>query len=274
MTVLSPILPPVAPVAPLAALPVLEARGLTLDYGHGAGRVRAVEDVSFTLAERERLVLLGPSGCGKSSILKALAGFLRPAAGTVSRRGKAVTGPGPDRIVVFQEFDQLLPWKSVTDNVAFPLRVAGGIGRAEARERAQAALVKVGLARALDAYPHTLSGGMKQRAAIARALAAEPDVLLMDEPFAALDALTRRTLQEDLLALAEAQGFTLVFVTHAIDEAVLVGTRLHLLAAHPGRTLASFDTAGLGLAQRGTPAFEAVVRDVHDLLFADGARHV
>jgi NitT/TauT family transport system ATP-binding protein len=232
-----------------------------------------VEDVSFGVAARERLVLLGPSGCGKSSILKALAGFIRPASGTVTIRGAAIRGPGPDRIVVFQEFDQLLPWKSVRDNVAFPLRVARGFSLKEARARADSALVKVGLARALDAYPHTLSGGMKQRAAIARALAAEPDVLLMDEPFAALDALTRRTLQEDLLQLAEEQGFTLVFVTHAIDEAVLVGTRLHLLAAHPGRTIASFETAGLGLAERGTPAFEQVVRDVHNLLFADGARH-
>lgn len=261
-----------APLAPTAP-PVLEARGLTLDYVGQAGRHRAVEDVSFTVHARERLVLLGPSGCGKSSILKALAGFLKPAAGTVSLRGNTVTGPGPDRIVVFQEFDQLLPWKSITDNVAFPLRVARKVSLKEARERARAALAKVGLARAFDAYPHTLSGGMKQRAAIARALAAEPDVLLMDEPFAALDALTRRTLQEDLLRLAEEQGFTLVFVTHAIDEAVLIGTRLHLLAAHPGRTIASFDTSGLGLAERGSSAFEGVVREVSDLLFADGARH-
>lgn len=262
-------MPPVAHIAP----PVLEARGLTLDYVGQAGRHRAVEDVSFIVHARERLVLLGPSGCGKSSILKALAGFLKPAAGPVSLRGKAVTGPGPDRLVVFQEFDQLLPWKSITDNVAFPLRVARKVPLKEARERARAALAKVGLARAFDAYPHTLSGGMKQRAAIARALAAEPDVLLMDEPFAALDALTRRTLQEDLLRLAEEQGFTLVFVTHAIDEAVLIGTRLHLLAAHPGRTVASFDTSSLGLAERGSPAFEGVVREVSDLLFADGARH-
>ncbi|MEP9348187.1 ABC transporter ATP-binding protein [Xanthobacter sp. KR7-225] len=268
------VLPVIPPGEVRSVVPVLEARGLTLEYPTSAGRLRVVEDVSFDVAAGERLVLLGPSGCGKSSILKALAGFIRPASGTVSIRGAAIKGPGPDRIVVFQEFDQLLPWKSVRDNVAFPLRVARKVPLMEARERADAALVKVGLARALDAYPHTLSGGMKQRAAIARALAAEPDVLLMDEPFAALDALTRRTLQEDLLKLAEEQGFTLVFVTHAIDEAVLVGTRLHLLAAHPGRTIATFETAGLGLAERGTPAFEQVVRDVHELLFADGGHHV
>lgn len=256
------------------ARPVLAAHNLTLDYAGQNSRLRALEDVSFTVAERERLVLLGPSGCGKSSILKALAGFLKPAGGRVEMRGAKITGPGPDRIVVFQEFDQLLPWKTVRDNVAFPLRIARKMSRAEARDRAEAALVKVGLARAIDAYPHTLSGGMKQRAAIARALAAEPDVLLMDEPFAALDALTRRTLQEDLLALAEEQQFTLVFVTHAIDEAVLIGTRLHLLAAHPGRTIATFDTSAFSLAERGSPHFEAVVRDVHNLLFTDGGLHV
>jgi len=254
--------------------PVLEARRLTLDYVTDAGRVRAVEEVDFTVAEGERLVLLGPSGCGKSTILKTLAGFITPTSGTVAVRGRKVTGPGPDRIVVFQEFDQLLPWKTVRDNVAFPLRIARGLSRAEARSRAEQALVKVGLARALDAYPHTLSGGMKQRAAIARALATEPDVLLMDEPFAALDALTRRKLQEDLLQLAEAHGFTVVFVTHAIDEAVLIGTRLHVLAAHPGRTLATFDASQFGLAERGTPAFEGLVRDVDALLSDRGGARV
>lgn len=265
---------PLPSTLPRPQAPVLEARGLTLDYPSPQGPARAVTDVSFRVASGERLVLLGPSGCGKSSILKALAGFLKPAAGAVEIRGKTIAGPGPDRLVVFQEFDQLLPWKSVRDNVAFPLRAARRLGLKEARARAAVALTKVGLGRALDAYPHTLSGGMKQRAAIARALAAEPDVLLMDEPFAALDALTRRTLQEDLLALAQEQGFTLVFVTHAIDEAVLLGTQLHLLAAHPGRTIATFDTAGLGLAERGTAPFEDVVRQVHDLLFTGGALHV
>jgi len=253
---------------PVPSAAVLEARGLTLDYPGEAGALRAVEDVSFTVGEGERVMLLGPSGCGKSTILKALAGFLAPTAGAVSVRGRAVSGPGPDRIVVFQEFDQLLPWKSVRDNVAFPLRVARGLSRAEARERAGEALRKVGLARAVDAYPHTLSGGMKQRAAIARALASEPEVLLMDEPFAALDALTRRTLQEDLLALADEHRFTLVFVTHAIDEAVLLGTRLHLLAAHPGRTVATFETGHLGFAEQGSAGFDAVVREVEALLFA------
>jgi NitT/TauT family transport system ATP-binding protein len=256
-----------APLSRTPAPPVLEAKGLTLDYPGPAGAVRAVERVDFTIAQGERLVLLGPSGCGKSSILKAVAGFLRPSAGSIALRGRPIAGPGPDRLVVFQEFDQLLPWKTVRDNVAFPLRATGRLGAAEARAKADAAIARVGLTRAADAFPHTLSGGMKQRAAIARALAAEPDVLLMDEPFAALDALTRETLQTELLGLADSLGFTLLFVTHSIDEAALIGTKLHLLSAHPGRTIATFDVAGLNAESWGSPEFGRVTGEVHRLLF-------
>jgi NitT/TauT family transport system ATP-binding protein len=265
---------PVDAAVDFAPSPVLEARKLTIDYEGDAGSVRAVTDIDFCVAAGERLVLLGPSGCGKSTILKAIAGFIKPVAGTISVRNKIVTGPGPDRIVVFQEFDQLLPWKTIRENVMFPLLVARKLGRAEASARAELALAKVGLARVIDAYPHTLSGGMKQRAAIARALAAEPDILLMDEPFAALDSVTRRGLQEDLLTLAEELGITLVFVTHAIDEAVLIGTRLLLLSAFPGRAIATFDTSAFGLQNSDTLEFEAITRDVNDRLFHAGAQNV
>jgi NitT/TauT family transport system ATP-binding protein len=254
--------------SPDSPFPLLEASALSIDYGTGRGRVRAVENIDFAVAAGERLVLLGPSGCGKSSILKAVAGFLRPASGHIRLRGKDIIGAGPDRIMVFQEFDQLLPWKTSRGNVEFPLRVARRMSRAEARNRALAALAKVGLADVAETYPHMLSGGMKQRVAIARALAAEADILLMDEPFAALDALTRRQLQHDLLALAEELRFTLLFVTHAIDEAVLIGTKLHLLSAHPGRTIATFDTSLLGVKDVGGDRFETAAREVHDLLFA------
>ncbi|GLK86225.1 ABC transporter ATP-binding protein [Ancylobacter defluvii] len=250
-----------------SAAPVLEARGLTLDYATERGPVRAVDAVDFTIAEGERLVLLGPSGCGKSSILKAAAGFLPPTAGTLSLRGRPINGPGPDRIVVFQEFDQLLPWKTVLDNVAFPLVVARRKKKGEAREIAADTLRRVGLERVLNSYPHTLSGGMKQRAAIARALAASPDVLLMDEPFAALDALTRLQMQRDLIDIARETGLTLLFVTHDIDEAVLIGTRLHLLSAHPGRTITTLDASAFDIRDLGTAAFETVSRKVHDTLF-------
>jgi NitT/TauT family transport system ATP-binding protein len=248
--------------------PALEAVRLTIDFPTESGSLRAVENIDFRVACGERLVLLGPSGCGKSSILKAAAGFIRPASGRILVNGVEIEGAGPDRIVVFQEFDQLLPWKTVRDNVAFPLRVARGFSKSVAREAAESALVKVGLERALDSFPHTLSGGMKQRAAIARALAVRPDVLLMDEPFAALDALTRRQLQQDLLRLADELHFTLLFVTHAIDEAVLIGTKLHLLSAHPGRTIATFDTSAFDADSFGSPEFVATVKDVAGYLGA------
>lgn len=256
-----------------AAVPVIEAATLTIDYQTDKGSVRAVEDVSLTVGEGERLVLLGRSGCGKSTILKSIAGFVKPHSGAIRIRGREVRGPGPDRIVVFQEFDQLLPWKTVRQNVEFPLRIARDLPGEQIRARAEAALRRVGLARAMDAYPHTLSGGMKQRAAIARALVTDADILLMDEPFAALDALTRRQLQEDLLRLAEEIGFTLLFVTHSIEEAILIGTRLHLLSAHPGRTVASFDTSGFGWDDLASPAFERVAKKVHQILFAPDREH-
>jgi NitT/TauT family transport system ATP-binding protein len=251
--------------------PVISARHLTIDYETDRGPVRAVEDVSLSVARGERLVLLGPSGCGKSTILKAIAGFLPPTSGEILTQGRPVAGPGPDRLVVFQEFDQLLPWKTVRDNVAFPLQVARGKSAVEARNLAEAALARVGLSRAVDAYPHTLSGGMKQRAAIARALAASPEVLLMDEPFAALDALTRGTLQLDLLRLAGELNFTLVFVTHSIEEAILIGTRLHLLSAHPGRTITSFDTRAIGADQLGSPQFRTLAQEIRQVLFGRSA---
>ena len=250
---------------------VFEVDRLTLDYTSSDGTVRAVEDVSLQAGEGERLVLLGPSGCGKSSILKAVAGFLKPTTGTIRVRGREVRDAGPDRIVVFQEFDQLLPWKTVRQNVEFPLRMEGKLARSEIRERTEKTLRKVGLERVLDSYPHTLSGGMKQRAAIARALVTDADVLLMDEPFAALDALTRRQLQGDLLELAEELGFTLLFVTHSIEEAILIGTKLHLLSPHPGRTITSLDTTDFGRGDLGSARLESLSREVHDLLFSPKA---
>jgi NitT/TauT family transport system ATP-binding protein len=243
---------PISPVAETTA--VLAVEDLVLRYDGPSGGVLAVDRVSFRIGSGERLVLLGRSGCGKSSILRACAGFMRPTAGRVLLRGASVSGPGPDRIVVFQEFDQLLPWKTARENVAFALRHARRTPRGEAAERAATALDLVGLARAHDAYPHELSGGMKQRVAIARALAVEPDVLLMDEPFAALDALTRRSLQRELLEVAERLGVTLLFVTHSIEEATLIGTRLHLLSAHPGRTLR--EIALDGVANRAAAGHE------------------
>ena len=219
-------------------MPLLRARGLGLRYSTEDRVVTAIDGLDLDLHVGERLMVLGPSGCGKSTLLKAVAGFLRPAVGEILLRGRRVLGPGPDRMVVFQEFDQLPPWKTVLQNVMFPLLASRAASRAEARDRAVRYLDRVGLGDFRDAYPHTLSGGMKQRVALARALAAAPAMLLMDEPFASLDALTRRQMQEELLRLWSQERFTMLFVTHSVAEAVALGTRILLLSPRPGRKLA------------------------------------
>jgi NitT/TauT family transport system ATP-binding protein len=250
-----------------SAPPLLAVDKLSLEYRTPGRVVRATHEVSFDVHAGDRFVLLGASGCGKSSLLKAVAGFLPPSDGEIRLDGRPISGPGPDRIVVFQEFDQLPPWKTVKDNVIFPLRATGTLGRKEAAERALHYLDKVGLAAFADAYPHTLSGGMKQRVAIARALAMQPRVLLMDEPFAALDALTRRKMQEELLALWDEVRFTLLFVTHSIEEALVVGNRIGLLSPHPGRMRAEINSHHYGLHSLGGTDFQASAQRIHRLLF-------
>ena len=252
-------------VVPLQG-PLLRAQHVTIEYAGTQGIVRATEDVSFDVHRGDRFVLLGPSGCGKSTLLKAVGGFIAPRAGSLRLAGKPITGPGPDRIVVFQEFDQLPPWKTVENNVMFPL-LAGGMNKADAHERARLWLGKVGLAGFADAYPHTLSGGMKARVAIARALAMQPEILLMDEPFAALDALTRRTMQEQLQSLWEEIGFTMLFVTHSIEEALVVGNRILLLSPHPGRVRAELNSHQFDLRSAGSAEFQAANERIHRLLF-------
>lgn len=218
---------------------LLDVNGVTLQYASRTSLVTATWRVSFKVQHGDRFILLGPSGCGKSSLLKAVGGFVRPVEGKITLHGSPIGKPGPDRMMVFQEFDQLFPWRTVLENVVFPMSSKSWT-RKERVERARASLDKVGLTKFMNAYPHTLSGGMKQRAAIARAMAMEPDVLLMDEPFAALDALTRRRLQDELLRLWEDLRFTMLFVTHAIDEATRIGSRILLLSPHPGQVRAEF----------------------------------
>jgi NitT/TauT family transport system ATP-binding protein len=248
------------------AEPLLEVERVTLRYRGEGGTITATEDVSFRIASGDRLVLLGPSGCGKSSLLKAIGGYLQPASGRIALRGRQVREPGPDRMMVFQEFDQLLPWKTVRGNVLFALESSGRLQGAPARERADAAIVKVRLGTFADAYPHTLSGGMKQRVAIARAMAMEPDILLMDEPFAALDALTRMAMQDELLQLWAETHFTVVFVTHSIQEAIRVGSRVLLLSPHPGRLKEEIASDG---EDRVLADGQRLSQMIHDSLFAD-----
>ncbi|MBN3724979.1 ABC transporter ATP-binding protein [Burkholderia sp. Ac-20379] len=249
------------------AAPLLSVDRVTLEYRTDERIVRATQRVSFEVDHGDRFVLLGPSGCGKSTLLKAVAGFVEPASGRIALDGRAIDGPGADRVAVFQEFDQLPPWKTVLENVAFPLRVARRLSRREANERALHYLDKVGLSAFAKAYPHTLSGGMKQRVAIARALAMQPRVLLMDEPFAALDALTRRKMQEELLRLWDDARFTLLFVTHSIEEALVVGNRILLLSPHPGRVRAELNSERFALDSIGSDDFQQSVARIHRLLF-------
>ena len=243
---------------------MLELDSVSLRY-ENAGRVtNATHRVSLTVGRGECVVLLGPSGCGKTSILKAIAGFIHPVEGSIAVEGRPVGGPGPDRVMVFQEFDQLLPWKTVAQNIVFALRATGRCHGADVRERAAAAIACVRLDDFTDAYPHTLSGGMKQRAAIARALALRPDILLMDEPFAALDALTRSAMQDELIRLRGETRATVLFVTHSIEEAVLLGDRIAVMSARPG-TIKS-ELPGLPGSSRSSAAFTELSELVRNLV--------
>jgi NitT/TauT family transport system ATP-binding protein len=196
-------------------------------------RVTALHGISFEIHSGELMVLVGPSGCGKSTLLDLVAGLGRPTSGQILVDGAPVTGPGLDRGTVFQQY-ALLPWRTAQANVEFGLE-AKGVPRRERADRARQFLNLVGLNGFADRYPHELSGGMKQRVAIARSLAFDPDVLLMDEPFAALDAQTRDGLQDELLRIWEQTGKTIVFITHGIDEAVYLGQRVAVMTSRPGR---------------------------------------
>ena len=249
------------------AQPLLAVRDVTLQYKTRDRLVTATYRASFDVHREDRFILLGPSGCGKSTLLKCVAGFMKPTEGSMTIDGQVITGPGPDRMMVFQEFDQLMPWLTVLDNVMFPMRRSGRFPKEEIRDRARRATVKVGLERFQDVHPHMLSGGMKQRVAIARALAMEPRILLMDEPFAALDALTRRRMQEELLELWDDVRFTLLFVTHSIEEAIILGSRILVLTPHPGQVRAELDATAYHHGHQGDAAFMAFNRRIHSMLF-------
>ncbi|MGL9619407.1 ABC transporter ATP-binding protein [Bradyrhizobium sp. U531] len=248
---------------------LLDVNSVTLRYKTSSAVVTATERVSFTVDKSDRFVLLGPSGCGKSTLLKAVGGYMSPSEGRMTIGDREIHGPGADRMMIFQEFDQLLPWKSVLTNVMFPLLTARKLSRKDAEAKARAYIEKVGLTRVVDAYPHTLSGGMKQRVAIARGMAMEPDILLMDEPFAALDALTRRTCQDELLQLWSETRFTVLFVTHSIAEAIRIGNRILLLSPHPGRVKA--EVIDVDKVSNDDGSAGRLEKEIHDLLFAGEA---
>lgn len=249
--------------------PLLSVQGVTLRYRTKEHLVTATYRVSFDVLKSDRYVILGPSGCGKSTLLKAVGGFLNPVEGQIKLNDVEVRKPGPDRVMVFQEFDQLLPWKTVKQNVVFALTASKKLGSKEAEDRAMHYIEKVNLTGFADSLPHTLSGGMKQRVAIARGMAMEPEILLMDEPFAALDALTRGKMQEELLQLWEDTKFTVLFVTHSIPEAVRIGSRILLLSPHPGQVRAELNCNGIDTL---SPTGQPLVKHIEELLFHDHER--
>jgi NitT/TauT family transport system ATP-binding protein len=214
-------------------MPHIEVSGVSLVYDTPAGPLSGVEGVSFAIEASEFLCIVGPSGCGKSTLLNMIAGFLAPTTGEIRIGGKTVSGHGLDRGVVFQDFAQLFPWRTALGNVTFGLEMKG-IAKAEREEIARRQLKLVKLEKFVQSYPHHLSGGMQQRVAIARALAYNPSVLLMDEPFAALDALTRDEMQRLLADVWRETRKTVVYVTHNVAEAVYLADRVVVMTPHPG----------------------------------------
>jgi NitT/TauT family transport system ATP-binding protein len=231
---------PAQPSGTGAGAPKIAVRGVSKAFvpaRKGPARV-ALSQVSLDIAADSFVALLGPSGCGKTTLLRLINGLIQPDTGDVLIDGTS-PHPGPQVGFVFQSF-RLIPWRTVRANAAFALEAAG-VGRPECRERADRYLKMVGLAQFADSYPHELSGGMKQRLALARALATEPDILLMDEPFASIDALAREVMQTELMRLWARRRGVIVFVTHSIDEAILLADRVVLMSARPGRVVGEFE---------------------------------
>ncbi|UBM07665.1 ABC transporter ATP-binding protein [Cupriavidus metallidurans] len=225
---------------------------------------QALNEVSLDVRAGEFVCLIGPSGCGKTTLMHLLAGFVKPTAGAVRFRGEPVRGPGPERGVVFQEY-ALFPWMTASQNVEFGLR-ALKVDAGERKRRALQALERVHLSHAADRYPNELSGGMRQRIAVARSLVVEPQVLLMDEPFAAVDAMTRASLQNDLLRLWQEIGVSVLFVTHNIDEAIFLAQRVVVMAAHPGSVRADIAIELPYPRQRGSLEFAQHYAEIESAL--------
>jgi ABC-type nitrate/sulfonate/bicarbonate transport system ATPase subunit len=222
-------------------LDAIEINGVSRGFDIGDSRLTALHDISLRIAEREIVSIVGPNGCGKSTLLRVVGGLLPADAGSVISFGAPVEGVDPRVGLVFQE-PRLLPWRDVLANVAFPLELAG-MARTPREARARDVLALAGLAAFTDAYPDQLSGGMAQRAALARALAPQPDVLLLDEPFSALDAMTRERLDDELLSLWSRTGTTIVLVTHSISEAAFLSDRVLVMSPRPGRVVAEVHVA-------------------------------
>ena len=231
----------------------------------------ALKDISLEIPRGQFTCLLGPSGCGKSTLLNAVAGFSAPSAGTITADGQPVTGPGPDRGMVFQEY-ALFPWMTVEDNIAFGLEIKG-MGKAEIRKRVDGLLAMLSLSDFRQRFPKDLSGGMRQRVAIARVLALDSPIMLMDEPFGALDALTRRNLQDELLRIWAELKKTIIFVTHSIEEAIYLADRIVVMTYRPG-TVKRDILVGLPRERDpASPEFNALKRELGLLVMEEQQRH-
>jgi NitT/TauT family transport system ATP-binding protein len=218
-----------------ASAPLISVRDLSVTYhvARTGKTLTAIEGVDLDVHEGEFVTVLGPSGCGKTTFMNVVAGLVKPSSGTVLVGGEPITGPGPDRAVVFQDY-ALLPWRTVFDNVRFGLEMQKGLKGPGWRDRVQEAVELVGLAGFESSYPRELSGGMQQRVGLARAIVAQPRILLMDEPLGAVDALTREVMRDEIEKLIAATGKTVLFITHSIEEAILLGDRIVVFKSHPG----------------------------------------
>ena len=254
-----------------ASAPAIRVEGVRKTFATGGREVVALDGIDLEVAAGEFVCLLGPSGCGKSTLLNAVAGFSPPTSGRILAGGREVTSPGPDRAMVFQEY-ALFPWMTVAANVAFGLEVKG-TPAAEIRSTVDAWLAKLGLTDFRDRFPKDLSGGMRQRVAIARVLAIDPPVLLMDEPFGALDALTRRNLQDELLRIWAGSGKSVLFVTHGIEESLYLADRVVVMTYRPG---AVKEVIPVPLPRPRDPSsseFGALSRRLTVLVMEEQARH-
>ena len=248
----------------------IRIEGVEKVFSTAAGDIVALKGIDLDIAPGELVCLLGPSGCGKSTLLNAIAGFSSPSAGSIQVAGTPIASPGPDRGMVFQEY-ALFPWMSVARNIAFGLEIKG-MRRADIDARVASLLDMLGLTDFRDRFPKDLSGGMRQRVAIARVLALDPPIMLMDEPFGALDALTRRTLQDELLRIWEALGKTIVFVTHSIDEAIYLGSRVVVMTYRPGTIKRDMAISLPRPRDPSDPAFNAIRKELGLLVMQEQQR--
>ena len=272
MTPLFPAMAAREPGVGVVAAPAhIVVSGVSKRFAGPGGEVIALHNIDLSIGAGEFVCLLGPSGCGKSTLLNAIAGFTLPSTGTITVDGRPVTAPGPDRGMVFQEY-ALFPWMTVAQNVAFGLEIKGR-ARTAINARVAELLAMLKLTDFRDRFPKDLSGGMRQRVAIARVLALDPPVLLMDEPFGALDSLTRRSLQDELLRIWAAMGKTIIFVTHSIEESIYLAGRIVVMTYRPG-TIKADVRVGMAHPRDGAaPQFNALKKQLSELVMEEQNRH-